>query len=135
MTGPQPAATTSSRVVGARPAAVLAVLADPRRIPEWAPAFADAVDGGPDAGWSVTKDGRTFPLQVTVDPAGGTVAYLREVSPGRTGGARLRVDPVDGDRCEVTMSVPLPPDDAEGDVRTVLDAELDRLAQLVTGSG
>jgi hypothetical protein len=36
-------------------AIVFDILANPRRIPEWAPAFADTVSGDPQQGWQVTK--------------------------------------------------------------------------------
>ncbi len=75
------------------PSAVVALIADPRRIPEWAPAFADTVDGNDQSGWRVSKDGRQFSVRVAVNPDAGTADYLREVAPGREGGAYLRALP------------------------------------------
>ena len=45
------------------PDAVWALLADPRRIPEWAPAFADSVSGDVGSGWRVAKEGRDFAMR------------------------------------------------------------------------
>ena len=65
------------------PALVVALLTDPRRLPEWAPAFADAVEAGSGTGWRVRKDGREFALRVALNEDAGTVDYLRDVAPGR----------------------------------------------------
>lgn len=66
--------------------AVLEVLADPTRIPEWAPDFADTVTGGDQSGWRATKNGRDFTVRALAQQDAGTVDYLREVAPGREGG-------------------------------------------------
>ena len=68
--------------IQSEPAAVIAVVADPARIPQWAPGFADAVHREDDGGWSATKDGRRYSLRVAVDLAAGTVDILRAVAPG-----------------------------------------------------
>ena len=75
-------------------AAVVALTADPTHIPEWAPAFADRVVGDDRSGWQAFKDGRGFALRVAVGvDAEATVDYLRQVAPGREGGAYIRVVP------------------------------------------
>lgn len=56
----------------AEPTAVVALLADPRRIPEWAPAFADIVEGNGQSGWRASKDDRQFSLRVAANPDAGT---------------------------------------------------------------
>ncbi len=42
------------------PKAFLELLADARRLPEWAPGFADKVEGDERQGWKVTKDDDAF---------------------------------------------------------------------------
>jgi predicted cobalt transporter CbtA len=79
--------------VEAEPATVIAVVADPARIPEWAPGCADAVHTEDDGAWSATKDGQRFSLRVAVDLVAGTVDILRVVAPGVEGGAQLHVTP------------------------------------------
>jgi hypothetical protein len=46
------------------PDAIWALLADPRDIPAWPPAFADAITGNDQQGWQAVKDGRGFALRV-----------------------------------------------------------------------
>jgi len=58
--------------------------------------FAASVSGEPSSGWQAVKDGRSFALQVVVNHDAGTVDYLREVAPGREGGARIRAVPRPG---------------------------------------
>jgi len=57
------------------PDAVVALLADPRRLPEWAPAFADTVAGDAQSGWRAVKDGRQFELRVATSTDARTVDY------------------------------------------------------------
>lgn len=113
----------------AAPGALLAILADGARIPEWAPAFADIVvqDG---AEWRATADERSFGFRVVVQPASGTVDYLRELAPGRVGGAYLRVTPRLGGGSVVVMTLPVAPDTEPAAVRATLTAELAALVRL-----
>ena|ERR1700685_1071105 len=75
------------------PDAMLEILADPGNLPKWAPGFADSVERDDQDGWRVTKGGNVFSLQVAIAQSSRTVDYLREVAPGRQGGAFLRVLP------------------------------------------
>ncbi len=59
--------------------AIVAILVDPTRIPQWAPAFADEVRRDPCSGWQASKDGRDFTLRVATNSDAGTVDYLRQV--------------------------------------------------------
>lgn len=110
---------------------VIALLADPRRIPEWAPAFADRVTGDARSGWRVTKDGRDFELRVVVRRDAGTVDYLRQVAPGRDGGAHIRAFARPGGGTVVVMTLPLPPDVDPTVIDATLSDELARLAELL----
>ena len=75
------------------PAIVFDILADPRRLPEWAPAFADRVSQDPTQGWQVTKGDDRFAIRMVAFPQSGTVDYLRQITSGREGGAYIRVLP------------------------------------------
>jgi hypothetical protein len=70
--------------------AVLALLADPRRIPDWAPGFADVVSGHAGSGWLVTKDGRNFAPRVAVNEEARTWSAT---STAVSRSARTAVDP------------------------------------------
>jgi hypothetical protein len=120
---------TRSLESAADPAAVLDLLADARRLPEWAPAFADEVVGDQSGGWKVTKDDDAFEIRVVAQQEAGTVDYLREIAPGVVGGAYLRVNPVIGGGSVVVITVPIAPDGAEAAAAT-LDEELATLTRL-----
>lgn len=124
---------TQSAETDAPVAEVLAVLINAARIPQWAPAFADEVSGDSRSGWLVTKDGQAFTLRVAAVPAAGTVDYLREVAPGREGGAYLRVIPRPGGG-SVIMTLPAPPGADPAGTAAVLASELAALAALAASS-
>jgi hypothetical protein len=79
---------TRSISIAAPPEAVLAVVGDPYRLPDWAPAFATAVE--PDGErWLIGTGDARFAIEVRVSAEHGTVDLL---SPNdRTYGARMRV--------------------------------------------
>jgi len=66
---------TQSIETDADPADVLAVLADPQRIPAWAPTFADTITADAQSRWRATKDDRQFNLRVVTQHHVGTVDY------------------------------------------------------------
>ena len=107
------------------------VLANPERIPLWAPAFADAVSLGASGIWTAIKGEREFALRLVVQARAGTVDYLREVAPGRVGGAYLRVVPRPDGGAVVVMTVPRLPDADPAETRATLRQELDQLRSLV----
>ena len=121
---------TRSAETDAPLADVLAVLTNAARIPQWAPAFADEVSGDSRSGWLVTKDGQAFSLRVAAVPAAGTVDYLREVAPGREGGAYLRVTPRPGGGSVIVMTLPVPPGAGPAAIAATLAAELAALVSL-----
>jgi hypothetical protein len=127
----QPRTQTAVLGIDADPAAVVALLADARRLPEWAPAFADRVEGA-DGAWEVIKGEDRFALEVVRSDA-GTVDYLREVAPGRRGGAYLRATPRPGGGSTVVMTVPVAPGQSPQQVAATLSGELAALAQLFAG--
>ena len=116
------------------PRAIVALLADPRRIPDWAPTFADAVTEDAQSGWRAMKSGQGFALRVDMKQDAGTVDYLREIAPGREGGAYIRVIPRPGGGSVVVMTVPLVPDAEPGAVAAVLRDELNTLVNLASSS-
>lgn len=114
------------------PRSVVGLLVDPRRIPEWAPGFADVVDGDEQRGWRVSKDGRQFSLRVDVSWEAGTVDYLREIAPGREGGAYLRAAPRPGGGSVIVMTLPLTPGSDPDTAFSTLHDELNALVKLLT---
>lgn len=124
---------TQSIETGAPVEAVVALLADPTRIPRWAPGFADEVRGDPRSGWQATKDGREFTLRVAAGREAGTVDYLRQVAPGREGGAYIRAIPRPGGGSVITMTLPLLPGVDPADTAATLARELTALVSLAEG--
>jgi hypothetical protein len=112
-------------------AEVIAFLADPTRIPDWAPAFADSICPVEDSRWQATKDSQRFSLRVVTNPEAGTVDYLREVAPGREGGAYLRAIPGPRRGSVIVMTVPVPANVDAAQTAATLTRELAGLALLV----
>ncbi|MCW3063003.1 MAG: hypothetical protein JWN32_175 [Solirubrobacterales bacterium] len=81
-------AETRSISIAAPPAAVLALVADPQRLPEWAPAFARGVQPDGDHWLIDTREGQAR-ITVRVSPEHGTVDLLGATDPTR--GAFSRV--------------------------------------------
>jgi hypothetical protein len=125
---------TQSIEVDAPVTAVVAILVDPTRIPQWAPAFADEVHGDSASGWQATKDGRDFSLRVAINGEACTVDYLRQVAPRQEGGAYLRAIPRPGGGSVITMTLPLPPDVDPAETAATLASELATLASLTETS-
>jgi Polyketide cyclase / dehydrase and lipid transport len=115
------------------PAILVALLADPRRSPEWAPAFADAVTGDGSSGWRAAKDGRDFTFRVAARPDAGTVDYLREIAPGTEAGAYIRVIPRPGGGSVVVMTLPVPPGGDPAATAATLRDELTALVSVGEG--
>jgi hypothetical protein len=111
--------------------AVVALLADATRLPEWAPGFVDQVAGDAQSGWVATKDGRTFTLRVVVEHSAGTVDYLREVAPGREAGAYLRAVPRPGGGSVIAMTLPFQPGVDPADTASTLAQELNAIVSLI----
>jgi hypothetical protein len=82
--------------------------------------------------WRATKDARDFSLRVASVRDAGTVDYLREIAPGREGGAYLRAIPRAGGGSVITMTLPVPPGVDVAAVRTTLACELVALELLLT---
>lgn len=125
---------TQSIEIDADRDAVLELLSDPRQLPEWAPAFADTISGDAQAGWRATKDGQDVEFRVVSRRDAGTVDFLREVAPGRQGGAYLRVVPRPGGGAVIVMTLPLSPGIDPAAVAATLRDELDALARLIPGA-
>ncbi len=131
---PSPACTATRSIESAAAvASVGGLLADPTHIPRWAPAFADSISGDTVSGRRVSKAGRVFSLRVVVNHDSGTVDYLREVAPGREGGAYIRVTPRPGGGSVIVMTLPFLPDVDPADTATTLARELIALVSLIEG--
>ena len=128
--GPRRTVTRGIECV-AEPDAVVALLADPRHLPDWAPAFADTITGDARSGWKATKDNRDFSFRVRVNEDSLTVDYLRQTGPGREGGAFLRAIPRPGGGTVIVMTLPLLPDVDAADTTATLTNELGALVRLL----
>lgn len=109
----------------------MAFLADPRHLPDWAPAFADTITADARSGWKATKDGRDFSFGVRVNEDSLTVDYLRQTGAGREGGAFLRAIPRPGGGTVIVMTLPLLPDVDAADTTATLTNELSALVRLL----
>jgi len=112
------------------PATILNILTNPKRLPEWAPVFADTIEADGPNGWRVSKDGSNFRLEVAVSRPSGTVDYLRDMGPGKRGGAYIRVLPRPAGGSVVVMTVPVAPGLKPDDVVAVLEQELAALVEI-----
>jgi hypothetical protein len=115
----------------AEPAAVVSLLSDGTRIPEWAPGFADRVEHTTDGRWRVTKGDNQFDIDIVVNVQASTVDYVREIAPGRTGGLRSRAVPRLGGGTVVVVTLPVLPASTPSDVAGILTEELATLAGLL----
>ncbi len=121
---------TGSIESDAEPDVIFALLADPRHLPGWAPGFADTVASAGAAGWRVTKDGQDVVVRVVAHQDARTVDYVREIAPGREGGACLRVLARLGGGSVTCMTLPVPPDGDAASVATIIRDELAALTNL-----
>ena len=121
-------AETRSISIAAHPETVLELLGDARRLPDWAPAFARAVEpAGQD--WLIDPGAGQFRIRVPVSLEYGTVDLLRPKDPSR--GAHMRVlNNEDGSELLFTLVFPVAADDesiaqqmttVEAELRTVRD--------------
>ncbi len=101
VTGP---AETRSISIAAPPEAVLAVVGDPYRLPEWAPNFATAVQQEGDH-WLIGSGDAQFPIAVRVSEDHGTVDLLSTTDPTRGAFTRV-VHNQDGSEYLFTLSFP-----------------------------
>ena len=97
---------------------------DDDRLEAWPDFFAD------DGRYRITKSGQVFDIEVPLNPAAGTVDFIREMPNGRRGGAYLRVMPRPLGGCTIMMTVPIGPTTNESEVAKVLEQELADLVQL-----
>lgn len=102
--------------IAAPPDAVLSVVGDARRLPEWAPGFARAVRPDGD-GWIVDNGDVEFPIRLRVAAEFGTVDILAPTEPPR--GAFARVIP-SGEGSEFLFSLSFP----EGTEKAAVAAQM-----------
>jgi uncharacterized protein YndB with AHSA1/START domain len=116
-------AETRSISIAAPPETVLELLTDARRLPDWAPAFARAVEpAGQD--WLIDSGAGQFRVRVRVSEEHGTVDLLRPDDLSR--GARMRVlSNEDGSEFLFTLIFPAATDDKSiAQQMTTIEAEL-----------
>ena len=115
------------------PDAIFAVLTEPRLLPRWAPAFADEVEKIGSDSWQITKNGNRFAMQMAASAASRTVDYLREVAPGKRGGAYIRVLPRPGGGSVAVMTLPITANADAESVTAFLVEELKSLVEVAKG--
>jgi uncharacterized protein YndB with AHSA1/START domain len=122
-------AATRSISIAAPPAAVLALVADPLRLPEWAPAFARGVQPDGDDWLIDTGDGQAR-ITIRVSGEHGTVDLLRATDPTR--GAFSRVIPNhDGSEYLFTLVFPAgTPETAIARQMAIVEDELEAVRAL-----
>ena len=121
-------ADSRSIAIAAPRQVVLDLLADARRLPEWAPSFAQAVQpDGPH--WRVDTGAGELVMEVVVDAEAGTVDLIRPGDPSL--GAKMRVIH-NGDGCAFVFSIVFPP----GTPQEAIDAQMATIdEELVTVRG
>ena len=103
-------AETRSISIAAPPESVLELVGDARRLPDWAPAFASAVE--PDGrDWLIDAGAGRFRVRVRVSPEHGTVDLLRPEDLSR--GAHMRVLH-NGDGSELLFTLVFPAGTEDG---------------------
>ena len=95
---------TRSISIAAAPEAVLAVVGDARRLPDWAPAFASAVEPHGDH-WLIGSGDAQFPIAVCVSAEHGTVDLVSTTDPTRGAFSRV-IHNQDGSEYLFTLSFP-----------------------------
>jgi hypothetical protein len=114
---------TRSISIRTAPEVVVDLVGDPRRLPDWAPRFASAVNpDGPD--WVVESSESTLRIRVRVDRELGVIDLLRPTDPSR--GAYMRVLP-NGAGSQFVFSLIFPagtPDELIARQMTTVEAEL-----------
>jgi uncharacterized protein YndB with AHSA1/START domain len=126
-------AETRTTTIAAAPEAVLDVVADARRLPEWAPRFARAVRPDGDD-WLVDTGAGELRIALRVSRELGTVDLLRPGGPPR--GAFLRVVPNhDGAELLFTLFFPDGTDEAAiAEQMATVEAELQTVGELSAAS-
>jgi hypothetical protein len=123
---------TRSITIAAAPEAVLAVVGDAHRLPDWAPGFATAVEPQGDH-WLIGSGDAQFPIAVRVSAEHGTVDLVSTTDPTR--GAFTRVVPnLGGSEYLFTLFFPdgTDPEAIRAQMETV-EAELETVRVLVEG--
>ena len=115
----------------AAPSRILQILENPKRLPEWAPAFADKIERDRANQYKVTKNGAAFALEMSVERTSRTVDYVREIAPGQKGGAFIRVLPRPCGGSVVVMTLQLPANANPDQAAATLQQELPSLLRLL----
>ena len=108
---------TRSIAIAAPPEAVIALLADGARLPEWAPRFASEARAEADH-WVIDSDGQEVRIQIKASADFGTVDYLS--ADDERIGAFTRVIP-NGEGSEFLFTLPFAP----GTDQEAIDAQME----------
>jgi hypothetical protein len=112
------------------PELVIQVLSDPRRIPQWASGFADRVEPDQSGCWRVTKGDKRFPIEVVTSDPARAEDYLPEGTPGKKGGAFLRVLPRPRGGSVIVMTLLTRSEISAEQTAAILEQELRQLTNL-----
>ena len=127
-------AETRTLAIAAPPAAVLAVIGDPLRLPEWAPAFARTAVPEGDL-WRIDTGAGELLVDVQVCERAGTVDIVRPRD--TSGGARLRALH-SGAGTELLFTILFPPEAGEAGVAAqmaTVERELETIRGLAEPAG
>jgi hypothetical protein len=80
--------------------------------------------------WRVIRGDKTFPIEVVTSDRARTVDYLRELTPGKKGGAFLRVLPRPRGGSVIVMTLLTPSEISAEQTATILEQELRQLTNL-----
>ncbi len=109
--------------------AILEFIGEPRNLPQWAPGFADAVDRTGEQ-WKISKGEKSFSIEVIVNRSSRTVDFVREIAPGKKGGASLRVLELPGGGSVIVMTLPVAAGTTPEAVTEILNQELKEIVRL-----
>ena len=116
--------------VGAPPSAVLSVIGDPERIPQWAPRFAARVRPAARGRWTIGSGQEEFEIRVLASREAGTVDFL---APDEDRGLFARVVP-SGEGSALVLTLVLAagtPGELIERQRAVLQEELEGVRELL----
>ncbi len=110
--------------------AILEFIGEPGNLPRWAPGFADAVERIEEDRWTIRKGERVFTIEVVVNRSSRTVDFVREIAPGKKGGASLRVLQLPSGGSVIVMTLPVAAGITPEAVTEILNQELKEIARL-----
>ncbi len=109
---------------------ILGFVGEPRNLPQWAPGFADAIESGEGGQWKISMGEKSFSIEVIVNRSSRTVDFVREIAPGKKGGASLRVLQLPGGGSASVMTLPVAAGSTPEAVTGILNQDLQEIVRL-----